>query len=100
MMINFTGKEFPINDDIGTHSLEVGRKLQNSVAIEEKIFSKREKEVIALLCKGYKTKEISDALCISEKTVEKHRANIIKRTDSGTILESIVYALNHKLIEI
>jgi len=62
-------------------------------------FTKREKEIISLLCKGYKTKEISDALFISPKTIEKHRSNIIKRTNSETILESIIYAINHNLVD-
>ncbi|GAB2770661.1 response regulator transcription factor [Salinimicrobium soli] len=99
MMINFTGKEFPINQEIGTASAETEAYFSNSVSCSEE-FTKREKEIISLLCKGYKTKEISEALCISAKTIEKHRANIVKRTHSGTILESIVYALNHNLIDI
>lgn len=101
MMMNFTGKELPINEEIGTSSIETENyfsKPQGSV--EECEFTKREKEVISLLCKGYKTKEISEALCISPKTIEKHRSNIIKRTHSGTIVESIVFALNNNMIEI
>lgn len=100
MMINFTGKEFPINEEIGTSSTETEDYFSGQSKNEETAFTKREKEVIGLLCKGYKTKEISEALCISTKTIEKHRSNIIKRTHSGTIVESIVFALNHNLIEI
>lgn len=100
MMINFTGNDFPLKEEIGTHSLETEKYFSHNHISEEQAFTKREKEIISLLCKGYKTKEISEALCISAKTIEKHRANIVKRTHSGTILESIVYALNHKLIEI
>lgn len=98
MMINFTETGIPLN--------ECGSALQNKVvfgktdALRGFSFTKREKEIISLLCKGYKTKEISEVLCISSKTIEKHRSNIIKRTNSDTMLESIVYALNHKLIEI
>lgn len=100
MMINFTGNDFPLNREIGTASNETEKYFSNNHISEEQTFTKREKEVISLLCKGYKTKEISEALCISTKTIEKHRANIIRRTHSGTILESIVYALNHKMIEV
>lgn len=101
MMINFTGKELPLNDNIGTSSIETENYFSKvDAGIEENGFTKREKEVISLLCKGYKTKEISEALCISPKTIEKHRSNIIKRTHSGTIVESIVFALNHNMIEI
>ena len=98
LLIDFTGKEYPLSQNIGSTSIETGKCFSNE--IEEQSFTKREKEVIALLCKGYKTKEISEALCISAKTTEKHRANIVKRTNSGTILESVVYALNNNLIEI
>ena len=97
LMINFTGNDFPIKEDIGTHSQETASCFTSTQEVEE-AFTKREKEIISLLIKGYKTKEISKALCISEKTIEKHRASIIRRTHSGTILESIVYALNHKMI--
>lgn len=100
MMINFTGNDFPLNKEIGTTSSETEKYFSNNHTSEEQAFTKREKEIISLLCKGYKTKEISEALCISAKTIEKHRANIIRRTHSGTILESIVYALNHNLIDI
>lgn len=72
---------------------------EDSSKIPQFCFTKREKEIIELLCKGYKTKEISKALFISPKTIEKHRANIVKRTNSETILESIIYAINHKLID-
>lgn len=99
MLIDFTGKDFPLNDDIGSVSTEAASHTRNNTK-EDPAFTKREKEVITLLCKGYKTKEISEALCISSKTIEKHRANIVKRTNSGTILESVVYALNNNLIEI
>jgi DNA-binding CsgD family transcriptional regulator len=100
MMINFTGNDFPLNNEIGTNSKEIENYFSDNHISEVATFTKREKEIISLLCKGYKTKEISEALCISSKTIEKHRANIIKRTHSGTILESIVYAMNHNLIEI
>lgn len=99
MMINFTGKEIPLNEEIGSSSSET-EEYFSSENTNGSGFTKREKEIIVLLCKGYKTKEISEALCISTKTIEKHRSNIIKRTHSGTIVESIVFALNHNLIEI
>lgn len=101
MMINFTGKEVMLNEQIGSSSIETENYFAKPPGIAEECeFTKREKEVISLLCKGYKTKEISEALCISPKTIEKHRSNIIKRTHSGTIVESIVYALNNNMIEL
>lgn len=100
MMINFTGRELPINKEIGSPQPEKDNLASEPSANKENYFTRREKEIITLLCKGYKTREISEALCISSKTIEKHRANITRRTHSGTILESIVYALNNKIIEV
>jgi len=43
--------------------------------------SAREKEVLKLIAEGYKNREIGELLCISLKTVEKHRANLMKKLD-------------------
>jgi DNA-binding NarL/FixJ family response regulator len=43
--------------------------------------TQREKEVLKLVGEGYKNKEIADYLCISVKTVEKHRSNIMRKLD-------------------
>jgi len=99
MIIDFTGKEEVINGNIGTASESVEECFKQNGQLPEFKFTKREKEIIELLIKGYKTKEISEALFISPKTIEKHRSNIIKRTNSDTILESIIYALNHNLLD-
>lgn len=97
MTIDFAEEEAESTTTDSTSSLP--NSLKGSAQIPQFCFTKREQEVIELLCKGYKTKEISKALFISPKTIEKHRANIIKRTNSETILESIIYAINHNLIE-
>ncbi|APG59243.1 response regulator transcription factor [Christiangramia salexigens] len=99
MIIDFSGEDV-IDNNIGSHSAQVEKCFKENSDITEFSFTKREKEIIALLCKGYKTKEISDALFISPKTIEKHRSNIIKRTNSETILESIIYAINHNLVDL
>lgn len=43
--------------------------------------SAREKEVLKMIAEGYKNREIAEMLCISSKTVEKHRANLMKKLD-------------------
>ena len=39
----------------------------------------REREVLKLIAEGYKSKEIAEYLCISPKTVEKHRSNLMQK---------------------
>lgn len=99
MIIDFSGDEYTMDQNIGSHADQVEKCFKENSELAEFSFTKREKEIISLLCKGYKTKEISDALFISPKTIEKHRSNIIKRTNSETILESIIYAINHNLVD-
>ena len=42
--------------------------------------TKREQEVLELICKGYSNKDIVDALFISEHTIKKHLTNIFTKT--------------------
>lgn len=100
MMIHFYDESSTISEKVGSHSENVENCFEKNSDLADFSFTKREKEIIQLLCKGYKTKEISDTLFISPKTIEKHRANIVKRTNSDTILESIIYAINHNLIDV
>lgn len=100
MMIHFSQEEELVTDTIGSNSESVENCFKENTNLTDFSFTKREKEIIQLLCKGYKTKEISETLFISPKTIEKHRANIIKRTNSETILESIIYAISHNLIDL
>jgi len=43
--------------------------------------TQREREILKLVAEGYRNKEIADLLCISVKTVEKHRANLMEKLD-------------------
>lgn len=63
-------------------------------------FSKRETEVLCLSMEGLPTKLIADKLSISDRTVEKHRANLMEKTNSKNIIEVIVFALRNNLIEV
>jgi len=74
---------------------------EKETSTEEVIcFSDRELEVLNLVCKGLSTKEIADKLFISSRTVEKHRANLMTKTDAKNIIEVIIYAVKKKLIDI
>lgn len=67
-------------------------------AVATNIFSKREQEVLRLSCRGLPVKIIADELCISDRTVEKHRASLMEKTGSKNIVEVIIYALKNDLI--
>lgn len=61
--------------------------------------TQREREVLKLLAEGHTNKEIADLLCISAKTVEKHRANLIGKLDLHNIAQLTTYAIENGLVE-
>lgn len=62
--------------------------------------SDREKEVLELICKGYSNAQISDTLHISQRTVERHRANLLTKTDSANSVALVVYAIRKGIVKI
>ena len=58
----------------------------------------REREVLKLIAEGYRTKDIGEYLCISPKTVEKHRANLMDRLNLRTVSALTTYAIERGLV--
>jgi DNA-binding NarL/FixJ family response regulator len=59
----------------------------------------REVEVLKLIAEGYKSKEIGDYLCISVNTVDKHRANIMKKLDLHSASALTALAIKEGLVD-
>ena len=59
----------------------------------------REREVIQLLAEGHSNKEVAAKLGISVKTVETHRAAIMRKLGLHSIGELVRYAIRNKFIE-
>jgi DNA-binding NarL/FixJ family response regulator len=60
----------------------------------------RENEVLQLIAEGNTNKQISSILCISIKTVQAHRSNLMNKLDLHDKSELIKYAIQKKIIEI
>jgi len=58
----------------------------------------REREILKLIAEGYKNKQIAEDLCISPKTVEKHRANLMQKLDLHSTSALTALALEKGLI--
>jgi DNA-binding NarL/FixJ family response regulator len=58
----------------------------------------REREILKLIAEGYKNKEIADLLCLSIRTVEKHRANLMRKLDLRSVSAITAYAMEKGLI--
>jgi DNA-binding NarL/FixJ family response regulator len=58
----------------------------------------REREVVKLIAEGKKNREIADLLCISIRTVENHRANIMRKLKLKNTSELVKYAIRKKYV--
>jgi DNA-binding NarL/FixJ family response regulator len=73
-----------------THAGEEGR---------EDPLTPREQEVVKLIAESYSSKDIARELVISEKTVERHRANILEKLGMNDRVQLTRYAIRRGLIE-
>lgn len=65
---------------------------------EQAKLTERELEILKLIVQEYNNAEIADKLFISERTVETHRKNMIRKFNTKTIVGLIKYAIDSKLI--
>lgn len=62
--------------------------------------SKREEEILELVCIGKSNEEIAEKLFISKRTVENHKTNLIQKTETGNTVNLVIYAYKNKLVKI
>ena len=59
--------------------------------------TQREREILKMIAEGYKNRDIADYLCISPKTVEKHRANLMRKLDLHSASSLTAFAMERGL---
>jgi DNA-binding NarL/FixJ family response regulator len=74
-----------------------GRKALKTQTTWETLTS-REREILKLIAEGYKNKEIADELCISVKTVEKHRSNLMEKLNLHNAQALTAFAIEKGLV--
>ncbi len=60
--------------------------------------SDREVEILELICQGFSNQEIGEKLFISKRTVDKHRSNILTKTNSRNSAQLVMNAIKNKWI--
>jgi DNA-binding NarL/FixJ family response regulator len=58
----------------------------------------RERQVLKLVAEGHPNKFIADYLCLSVKTVEKHRSNLMRKLDLHNASTLTAYAIDKGLL--
>jgi DNA-binding NarL/FixJ family response regulator len=72
---------------------------RNHLPIRADPLTTRENEVVKLIAEGHSTRQIADALVISEKTVDRHRSNILEKLGMHDRVDLTRYAIRHGLVE-
>ena len=67
--------------------------------LREDPLTPREREVVKLIAESYSTQQIADTLVISEKTVDRHRANVLEKLGMHDRVELTRYAIRRGLVE-
>lgn len=60
--------------------------------------TEREREVLALVARGYTNKQIADTLYVSEKTARNHVSHILEKLGLSRRSEAAAFAVEHKLV--
>ncbi|HEX9057781.1 MAG TPA: response regulator transcription factor [Ktedonobacterales bacterium] len=63
----------------------------------ESTLTEREREVLALVARGYTNRQIAEALSLSEKTARNHLSHILEKLGLSRRSEAAVYAVQHQL---
>jgi DNA-binding NarL/FixJ family response regulator len=69
-------------------------------SFDNTFFTKREIDVLELICKQHTTIEIGTILFISPRTVEGHRNNLLLKTESKNLAGLVIYAIQNKMVNL
>ncbi|NSW85348.1 MAG: response regulator transcription factor [Syntrophobacteraceae bacterium] len=95
----FSGKSYlspGISEKVIEGYLEGRKTIKSNTSWDT--LTQREREILKMIAEGYKNKDIADYLCISAKTVEKHRANLMKKLDLHSASSLTAFAMEKGLI--
>lgn len=86
-------------------SQEILNRLINGIGGKSKTnqsneLSEREEEVLYHICKGLSNQEIANILYLSKRTVDKHRENILSKTNAKNTAGLVMFAVKNGIVEV
>lgn len=96
----FAGQQYlsPAISSIVIHGYLAKKGKVKDMPFQTEALSPREKTILKLVAEGYTNKVIGNMLCISPKTVENHRTNLMRKLDIHKVHDLIKFALKKGLI--
>lgn len=99
-------KEVQAGNSYFSKDIHIGERredFRSTIIIDDKqideILSRRELEVLKLICREYSNAEIADKLFLSVSTVETHRKNLIAKLGVNNTVGLVKFAIKNKLID-
>jgi DNA-binding NarL/FixJ family response regulator len=86
-----------ITDKLVSIYIRSGVKRRNSSQLWDST-TQRERQVLKLIAEGHTNKSMAEQLALSVKTVEKHRANLMKKLDLSSVPELTKYAIRKGVV--
>jgi len=93
------GDSYFSNELLRNIIVKFGQKKEKPTAQIE-IFTKREQEIIKLMCNGLNANEIAEKLFLSKKTVEGHRTKLFAKTGTKNSVALVIYAIKNHWVKI
>lgn len=79
----------------------MGRKNKPKTFAQSSIqLTKREEEILGLICCQHTSEEIAEKLFISVKTVNGHRNNLLEKTNSRNVAGLVIFAFKNNLVDV
>ena len=93
------GKTY-VTPEIAGELMQTYRTSQPGENVFNQKLTERQKEILQLIAEGHLAKEIADILCISVRTVERHKYNMMQELDLKTTAHLIKYAIKQGIVSI
>ena len=76
-------------------------RLETKENTDKKIaLTKRETEILNLICKSYSNKQIAEELHISYETVSTHKTNLLSKTNSTSLVSLVLFAVKNGMVKL
>lgn len=81
-------------------NMALAKKVKQLTSNELPVLTKKETEVLRLLCMGFTTLQIATQMCISKRTVEGYRSKLIEKTGVSNTINLVIFAIRNRLVSL
>lgn len=95
----FSG-ETALSPQLAASMLEEVRRMDQPIAEQDRVVTRREEEVLQLIADGCSTPEVAERLYISQKTVKNHLASIYQKLDARDRTQAVLQAVRMGIVHL